>query len=781
MTATSGPSGSGSFSYNGDGHLTSRSDAAGTTAYTYDKAGRLATTTDPLTGAKLTYGYNATSRPSKISYSVGGASGPSQTLAYNGLEELTGDTLTASGGPVMASASYGYDADGDLTSQTTAGEAGAGTTTYGYDEADRLTSATSGGATTSYGYDASGNLTQSGGTTLAYNAANQLTSTIGAAGTTSYSYTPGGDLSAVTPPSGSAQQETSNAFGQTVTAGGVSYGYDGLGRLVTRASGGSAAGFAYSGAGDTLASDGSTDYSYDPYGDLIGLQNSGGTAQSAFSDIHGDLTGTFAPTSAATSLTASAAYTPYGSVTATNGTMPAVGYQGQYTDPATGDVDMSARWYSPATGGFSSSDTLTGSPIGFTFNPSPYGYARDNPLTNADPTGHFAPPVILAPATGVGVAGGVPIVAVLGWGALGGAVLFGAYSFFFPTPLGGGNCTAACYSVGEGIPDQEFEYLHDLLSAIPSVPGGNGQAPGSCGALCYIPLPPPPPPPPPQDIYAGPNPAAAPKAPRWMRTAPYINTSAGGARHDAGQIIERTQPVREKPTGLSDILTGQPGVVTDVTGLTQSSLDQIGIPAPPAPSALTSAPGRLALNAGPPTPEATVGGAGGSGGKPPAAGPGFQEPDEPGRSDGTPKARFVVGSGGQITDTKTPGDTGSASETFYRTMSKANFEELLMTGRVPATGETFISPLEAYAARYEGTTVKFTVQAGTQDALAGLGVRDGSGVASAAYPGMSPVSGGWPSTSAFFKGEGGILNIGLGQGPALDLFNNAIEGFEALP
>ena len=139
-----------------------------------------------------------------------------------------------------------------------------------------------------------------------------------------------------------------------------------------------------------------------------------------------------------------------------------------------------------------------------------------------------------------------------------------------------------------------------------------------------------------------------------MRTAPYINTSAGRPHHDAGQIIERTQPVREKPTGLSDILTGQPGVVTDVTGLTQDNLDQIAIPVPPAPRALTAGPTRLALTGGSPKVELTSGGDGGSGKEPPAAGPGFQEPDEPGNSDGTPKARFVVDSNGQVTDTQNP-------------------------------------------------------------------------------------------------------------------------------
>jgi hypothetical protein len=100
---------------------------------------------------------------------------------------------------------------------------------------------------------------------------------------------------------------------------------------------------------------------------------------------------------------------------------------------------------------------------------------------------------------------------------------------------------------------------------------------------------------------------------------------------------------------------------------------------------------------------------------------------------------------------------------------------------VPATAETFISPSEAYSSGYEGTTVRFTVQGGTQDALAGVGVRDASDAAASAYPDMPLVSRGWTSTSAFFKGEGGILNIGLGRGPALDIFNDAIEGYQVVP
>ena len=143
--------------------MTSRNDKAGTTSYTYDQADRLATVADPLTGATLSYGYNADSLPTSVSYAKGGTAGPAQTLAYNGLQQLTSDTLTSATDATIASASYGYNANGDLTSQATTGYAGAGSTTYGYSEADQLTSATTGGTTTSYGYDADGDLTQAGG------------------------------------------------------------------------------------------------------------------------------------------------------------------------------------------------------------------------------------------------------------------------------------------------------------------------------------------------------------------------------------------------------------------------------------------------------------------------------------------------------------------------------------------------------------------------------------------------------------------------------------------
>ena len=45
---------------------------------------------------------------------------------------------------------------------------------------------------------------------------------------------------------------------------------------------------------------------------------------------------------------------------------------------------------------------------------------------------------------------------------------------------------------------------------------------------------------------------------------------------------------------------------------------------------------------------------------------------------------------------------------------------------------------------------------------------------------MPLVSKGWTAASAFFKGEGTQINVGLGQGSALDIFNEGIVGFERI-
>jgi RHS repeat-associated protein len=382
MLTAAGPSGSSSLAYNGDGLISSETDAAGTTSYAYDSDDRLRTLSDPATGDSLTYGYNPGSQVSQISY----GSGDTQSFAYNGLRELTSDTLDTAGGVQAASISYGYDPDGDITSQDTTGFGTPARSTYTYDQAGRLSTWDNGTATVSYGYDLNGNRVRSGAATSTYNARDELTSD----GTSAYSYTLRGTLASVAGPAGTAAF-TSDAFGQAITQGGQSYAYDALGRVTSDTGSGTSASFSYLGDTTTLASDGTSTYTWDPTGTtLTGIGAEGGSQSAgvlAFTDQHDDVVGNF--TASSTSLTGSAAYDPLGNVVSSAGMQGSVGYQSGWTDPATGRVDMSARWYDPAAGSFTSPDTAGPSPVPDEAAASPYAYAGDNPVSAADPTGHF--------------------------------------------------------------------------------------------------------------------------------------------------------------------------------------------------------------------------------------------------------------------------------------------------------------------------------------------------------------------------------------------------------
>ena len=114
---------------------------------------------------------------------------------------------------------------------------------------------------------------------------------------------------------------------------------------------------------------------------------------------------------------------------------------------------------------------------------------------------------------------------------------------------------------------------------------------------------------------------------------------------------------------------------------------------------------------------------------------------------------------------------------FYRTMSADDYASLKSTGKMPHTKETFISPDAAYASKYNGVTVKFTVRNRTVNWLTKIGVRDTSALVSSTYPSMSVVSKGWTVANAFFKAECGIINIGLGAGTAWEIFNKGILYF----
>ncbi|MGW8329913.1 RHS repeat-associated core domain-containing protein [Streptomyces sp. NPDC055897] len=382
LLTTAGPSGDASYTYDINGLPTARSDKAGTASFSYDANGQLATSTDPLTATTATYTRNTLGQITGIKYGINSAS---QTLSYNAQHQLTSQNLSAPSGTSEASTSYGYDAAGHVTTETTSGTAGAAANTYTYDQAGRLTSA-SNGSTTSYGYDGAGNRTSStiGSTTTSatYNARNQLTATTTNAATTNYSHTARGTLTSTT--GAHSEAVTSDAFDQLTTDGATTYTHDALGRLVTAGSNT----FSYNSTGSTPIADGTETYSRTPDGQLLGVSGNGG-ATLVYTNQHGDLTATFSPT--ATTLAGSTAYDPYGQKTASTATQHNLGYQGGWTDQNTGRITTASRIYDPATGTFTSHDATSQSPTPSVAG-NAYTYANDDPLDNTDPSGNNACP-----------------------------------------------------------------------------------------------------------------------------------------------------------------------------------------------------------------------------------------------------------------------------------------------------------------------------------------------------------------------------------------------------
>ncbi|MEV4181626.1 LamG-like jellyroll fold domain-containing protein [Streptosporangium canum] len=370
------------YAYDALGNPTQRVDTAGTATYTYDNANNLKTATDPVTGRTWTYGYDDANRlTSQTSANPAG----SQVYTYDAVDRLASHTLKNSGGTELSKIVYGWDKDDNLTSKTTTGTAGAGANTYGYDRSGRLTSWTApGGAVTDYGWDDSGNRTKAGSKTFVYDERNRLTS----GGGVDYTYTPRGTL-ATEVKDGATRNLTFDAFDRMVSDGEASYGYDALGRMTSRTKGADQQRFIYSGLTNdiTAVTDAAgavqAKYGRDLSGGLLSLQEGGGPALGAMTDLHGDVVGTFS----GTALVDSTAYDPFGEVTHRSGTQRRLGYQGEYTDPDTGKVNMAARWYQPGTGAFVSRDDwdLTPPP---SVRANRYTYGNADPLTNSDPSGH---------------------------------------------------------------------------------------------------------------------------------------------------------------------------------------------------------------------------------------------------------------------------------------------------------------------------------------------------------------------------------------------------------
>lgn len=131
------------------------------------------------------------------------------------------------------------------------------------------------------------------------------------------------------------------------------------------------------------------------------------------------------------------------------------------------------------------------------------------------------------------------------------------------------------------------------------------------------------------------------------------------------------------------------------------------------------------------------------------------------------------------------------NEIFYRRMSEEDFMEFQQKGKLPATSETFISPLKAYSEQgYTGVLVKFTTKPGTMEVLKKIGTT-GNSATNRLFPDLPRTGKGWTEkTQVQFKLEGqgkpyvnkgkGVVNTGLGKSGGKEAFEKQIIHFEKI-
>lgn len=114
-------------------------------------------------------------------------------------------------------------------------------------------------------------------------------------------------------------------------------------------------------------------------------------------------------------------------------------------------------------------------------------------------------------------------------------------------------------------------------------------------------------------------------------------------------------------------------------------------------------------------------------------------------------------------------------------MNQSDYDTLVKTGKMPYTKETFTSTELSYSKEYRGVLVEFTLKNGTIAQLEGIGaIQTNSPDLRALYLQMPETKNvnNWRNNNAYFKLEDGVLNIGLGRGKALSIFNENTRFFE---
>lgn len=381
-TLANGDSQSISYSYDALNRLASVTNAEGTSTYGYDEVGNRTSLSYP-NGASQTWNYDTRNRLTKTSiYNSSGAliqsfdytlhptgrrtqiaelGGRTSDYTYNDRYWLTSESITDNVNGNY-SASYQYDAVGNRTQGTEAGI----TTSYSYDDNDRLVQ--QGGVF--YTYDANGNTLQEDdqGTPTFYgwNSLNQLVEHTAGGVTSQYEYNSEGVRHSQTNPIMSTDYlvDSNRSYAQVLA--------------------------------ETV--DGATDVVYHFGDDLISQDRDSGTHY-----FHVDgLGSTRVLTDTSGTSTDSYAYAAFGEVLNQSGlTENDYLYTGEQFDEGLGQHYLRARYYDQGFGLFTSTDTWMGriqDPV--TLNK--YLYAANDPIIYIDPTGNSFTLGSIGRAIGIG-------------------------------------------------------------------------------------------------------------------------------------------------------------------------------------------------------------------------------------------------------------------------------------------------------------------------------------------------------------------------------------------
>jgi RHS repeat-associated protein len=419
ITYSDGKTATDKYEYDADGNRTKMTDGTGNTTYTYSILDRLTQSTDGH-GNKTGYEYDLAGEQTKLTYPNGnlvtraydnagrlqGVTDPSKNtttfaydpnsnlttttfpkgtneqdkMAFNRADQQIKITMTGNGLKLLAGLAYARDNDGQVKTITTTGLPGSASASYVYDANNRLTS----GSGTSYEYDAANNPTKLGSTTYVYDAGSQLKT----GGTTTYGYDQLGERTTGAPKGGETTTYGYNQAGNLIQvkqskAGSlnVNYAYNGDGLRTSQSKGKTTSFLTW----DThrriplILSDEQNNYIYGPGNIPIEEIQSKGAVLYLHDDQQGS---TRMLTSSTGTIEATMTYDSYGNPAGSTGSAATpIGYDGQYTNTDTGLIYLRARTYDPATAQFLTADPLRATTW------ATYNYTYGNPINETDPTG----------------------------------------------------------------------------------------------------------------------------------------------------------------------------------------------------------------------------------------------------------------------------------------------------------------------------------------------------------------------------------------------------------